>query len=119
MTLGLGMDAGGTTTRWALARDDGEIVAEGEVAGMSALLLTSTDGRARLKATLEQIAGAVQDKGMPRHVQAGITGLAEGDVAMCRIIAEPFALEPRAVTIENDIVFAYRDLFEPGEGHVV
>ena len=119
MTLGLGMDAGGTQTRWALARDDGHIVAEGEVPGMSALLLTSTDGRTQLKATLAQIAGAVLPAGKPRHVQAGITGLAEGDVAMCRIIAEPFALEPNAVTIENDIVFAYRDLFEPGEGFVV
>lgn len=119
MTLGLGIDAGGTQSRWALAGDDGHIVAEGEVPGMSALLLTSTDGRARLNATMAQIAGAVLAAGRPRHVQAGITGLAEGDVAMCRIIAEPFALAPAAVTIENDIVFAYRGLFEPGEGHVV
>ncbi|MEO7744345.1 MAG: BadF/BadG/BcrA/BcrD ATPase family protein [Usitatibacter sp.] len=118
MTLGLGMDAGGTQTRWALARD-GEIVAEGEVPGMSALLLASTDGRARLDATMKQIAAAVLAIGRPGHVEAGITGLAEGDVAMCRIIARPFGLEPGAVTIENDIVFAYRGLFEPGEGHVV
>lgn len=118
MTLGLGIDAGGTLTRWALARG-GEIVAEGEVPGMSALLLASTDGRARLDATMKRIAGAVLAVGRPSRVEAGITGLAEGDVAMCRIIAEPLALDPGAVTLENDIVFAYRGLFEPGEGHVV
>ena len=118
MTLGLGLDAGGTQTRWALARD-GEIVAEGQVPGMSALLLASTDGRARLHDTMARIASEVLAVGRPDHVEAGITGLAEGDVAMSRIIAEPFALKPRDVTIENDIVFAYRGLFEPGEGHVV
>ncbi|HEY1396565.1 MAG TPA: hypothetical protein VF536_10650, partial [Roseateles sp.] len=36
--LGLGLDAGGTQTRWALARPDGTLVARGEVGGFSALL---------------------------------------------------------------------------------
>ena len=42
---GLGIDAGGTRTRWALAGADGAIVAEGEVAGLSALQMASSEGR--------------------------------------------------------------------------
>ena len=43
--LGLGIDAGGTRTRWALADRAGAIVAEGEVAGLSALQMASDAGR--------------------------------------------------------------------------
>ena len=39
--LGLGIDAGGTQTRWALAVPSGELVAEGSAAGMSAVQVGS------------------------------------------------------------------------------
>ena len=41
--FGLGIDAGGTETRWALAAPGGAILADGVVAGLSALqMATST-----------------------------------------------------------------------------
>lgn len=43
--LGLGIDAGGTQTRWALADAAGAIVAEGSVGGMSATQMHSAAGR--------------------------------------------------------------------------
>jgi glucosamine kinase len=43
--LSLGIDAGGTRTRWALADAAGTILAEGEVAGLSALQTGNQDGR--------------------------------------------------------------------------
>lgn len=119
MTLGLGIDAGGTSTRWALARPGGEVVASGEAGAMSANLLASGDGRARIRDTLAEIAQDVLRVGRPARIQAGFTGLAQADPALGALVAEPFGLEAAAVTVENDIVFAYRALFEPGEGYVV
>ena len=40
--LVLGIDAGGTRTRWALMAADGAIAAEGEVRGLSALQVRET-----------------------------------------------------------------------------
>lgn len=119
MTLGLGIDAGGTQTRWALARPGGEIVADGVAAPMSALLLASSEGRARLRDTLAEIAKSVLCVGRPSRIQAGFTGLAQRDPALGMLVAEPFGLDAGAVTVENDIVFAYHGLFAPGEGYVV
>lgn len=119
MTLGLGIDAGGTRTRWAVAKDDGEIVASGTAGAMSALLLASSDGRARIRDAMAEIAQSVLRVGRPARIQAGFTGLAEADPALAPLVAEPFGLDAGAVTVENDIVFAYRALFEPGEGYVV
>ena len=42
--FGLGIDGGGTQTRWALARASGEIVASGQVAGMTALQMNTDSG---------------------------------------------------------------------------
>lgn len=119
MTLGLGIDAGGTRTRWALARADGEIVASGEAGAMSANLLASGDGRARIRDAMAGIARDVLRVGRPARIQAGFTGLAQADPALGALVAEPFGLEAGKVAVENDIVFAYRAIFEPGQGYVV
>ena len=118
-TLGLGIDAGGTTSRWALARASGEIVASGEGPGMSALMMKNTDGRNHIRAAMGEIARAAFATGHPTRVQAGITGLADRDSRMRAYIAEPLGLEERAVTLQNDIVFAYLGVFKPGEGYLV
>ena len=54
--IGLGIDAGGTATRWALASLAGELIAEGQVAGLSGLLMKDEVGRELLCATLTQLA---------------------------------------------------------------
>jgi N-acetylglucosamine kinase-like BadF-type ATPase len=46
---GLGIDAGGTETRWALAAPGGRIVAEGVVGGLSALQMATESGRAAVR----------------------------------------------------------------------
>lgn len=119
MTLGLGIDAGGTRTRWAVASGEGEILARGTAGAMSALLLSSSDGRERIRGVVAEIAQAVLRVGRPARIQAGFTGLAESDPALAPLVAAPFGLDAGAVTVENDILFAYRALFEPGEGYVV
>ena len=117
--LGLGIDAGGTQTRWALARADGAIVADGAVEGLSALQMSSASGRAALHATFAKLARAVLAVGRPRAVVAGLTGFGGDDIALAQALAELLALDAADVSLCNDIEIAYRDSFAPGQGYLV
>ncbi|MET3130332.1 glucosamine kinase [Oxalobacteraceae bacterium GrIS 1.11] len=119
LDLGLGIDAGGSQTRWALATADGSIVAEGQAAGLSALQMASANGRLALHATFTALCRTVLDAGRPRRVCAGLTGFG-GDGAQLRSwLADLFALGEPDVTLCNDIEIAYLDCFEPGCGYLV
>ncbi|OHV94433.1 ATPase [Janthinobacterium lividum] len=117
--LGLGIDAGGTQTRWALATVDGVIVAEGAVEGLSALQMSSDAGRAAVHATFTRLCQAVLAVGRPRAVVAGLTGFGGDDVVLAQTLATLLALDAAHVRVGNDIDIAYRDSFEPGEGYLV
>ena len=117
--MGLGLDAGGTQTRWALARADGSIVGSGSVAGFSALQLKTPDGRARLTDTLAVLAAQVAPLGRPLRIFAGITGLDTHEDALCAEIGRLFDVPAAGVTVASDIEIVCRDLFAAGEGYVV
>ena len=119
--LGLGLDAGGTQTRWALARHAGEVVAEGNVEGFSALQLSSDGGRERISTALAALAAAVLTVGGPTQVVAGITGFADDRErdSLAGMIAHALGVNSRAVSISSDIDIAYRDTFAPGTGYLV
>ena len=114
--LGLGIDAGGTQTRWALAARETGIVAEGAVRGMSALQLRQPEALAE---TLAGLAAEVLAHGKPVRVHAGLTGLGDEAEALRALVAAPLGLAPDAVAITSDIEIAYLDIFAPGEGYVV
>ncbi|MEG2031466.1 MAG: BadF/BadG/BcrA/BcrD ATPase family protein [Janthinobacterium sp.] len=117
--LGLGIDAGGTQTRWALATADGAIVADGAVEGLSALQMSSEAGRAAVHATFATLCKQVLAVGQPRAVVAGLTGFGGDDLALAQTLATLLALDASDVSLGNDIEIAYRDSFEPGEGYLV
>ncbi|WP_332862794.1 N-acetylglucosamine kinase [Janthinobacterium svalbardensis] len=117
--LGLGIDAGGTQTRWALATVDGVIVADGAVEGLSALQMSSDAGRAAVHATFAGLCQAVLAVGQPRAVVAGLTGFGGDDVVLAKMLSALLALDAGNVSIGNDIDIAYRDSFEPGQGYLV
>ena len=117
--LGLGIDAGGTQTRWALATVDGAIVADGTVEGLSALQMSSDAGRSAVHATFARLCQAVLAVGQPRAVVAGLTGFGGDDVVLAQMLATLLALDAAHVSVGNDIDIAYRDSFEPGEGYLV
>jgi len=118
--LGLGLDAGGTQTRWALADLDGQLLAQGQAASISGAQLTSEEGRAGLAAALAQIAAAARPYGAATGVLAGVTGLgAEHTPALHALLAEAFSLEPSAVGSMSDIELACHAAFAPGQGYVV
>jgi N-acetylglucosamine kinase-like BadF-type ATPase len=116
LAFGLGIDAGGTQTRWALASAHEAIVAEGAVRGMSALQLRSLD---TLRAALAELAAAVLPHGRPSRIRAGVTGLGKDVDSLRALIASPFGLAAEAVVLTNDLEIAYLDVFAPGEGYLV
>jgi glucosamine kinase len=117
--LGLGIDAGGTQTRWALANEHGALITEGHVSGLSALLLNSDDGRKRITTTLESLAEAVYAHGKPTGIYAGVTGLDDAETTLAPLIAKLFGLDAHAVKLGNDVEVAFLDVFAPGEGYLV
>jgi N-acetylglucosamine kinase-like BadF-type ATPase len=117
--LGLGIDAGGTQTRWALAEPGGAIVAEGQLEGLSALQMGSAAGRQSVHASFATLAKAVLKHGRPRRVRAGLTGFGGDGDQLKRWLSELLAVSLDAVTLCNDIEIAYLDAFAPGEGYLV
>jgi N-acetylglucosamine kinase-like BadF-type ATPase len=118
-TIGLGIDAGGTQTRWALAAPDGAILAEGTVAGLSALQMSKPDGRASVHATFKDLARAVLAHAQPARVRAGLTGFGGDGEQLTSWLAELLGITPVAIAMCNDIEIAYRASFTPGEGYLV
>jgi glucosamine kinase len=116
---GLGIDAGGTRTRWALAASDGAILAEGQVAGLSALQMGSAAGRQAVHANFALLARDVLAHGRPGRVHAGLTGFGGDGEQLQRWLSELLQLPVPAVTLCNDIEIAYRASFAPGEGYLV
>ncbi len=121
--LFLGLDAGGTATRWALADAAGAIAAQGTVAPVSGLMLLDAPGRAALDAALAELAEALRPRVAPpalRAAWAGVTGFdGEQSAAFVPRLAAALGLAPAAVTLATDIELACRAAFAPGEGLVV
>lgn len=117
-TLGLGIDAGGTQTRWALARASGELVAQGSVAGFSALQMAAEAGRAHVDAALTALARQVAAAGRPVRVLAGVTG-SSGGAALRSLMAARLGMNEQDVDLRSDIEVAYLSLMKPGAGYLV
>ena len=121
--FGLGLDAGGSQTRWALADANGELVAQGHVAGLSGLQLQSDAGLASLRATLQTLAHALSEviQGQPLALYGGFTGLgAEQDkAALLALLQEALPVSASHSTLTHDMDIAYRAAFTPGAGYLV
>jgi len=117
--VGLGIDAGGTQTRWALADAMGEIVASGQVAGLTALQMSTETGMQHIRETLADLAAAVRAIGQPTRVHAGLTGFSKGGESLRTLIANALGVNSGDVMLCSDIEITYVDLYLPGEGYVV
>ena len=122
--IALGIDAGGTSTRWALADADGRVLAQGSVAGLTALMMGSETGRVSTGATASRLAQAVHAAGvgLPSRVLAGFTGYS-GDAALRArleaLLAAALGLPEDRVLVASDIALACLDAFAPGGGYLV
>lgn len=123
-SIGLGLDVGGTATRWALADGNGQVLADGSVGGLTALLLGSDAGRATLTATLGQIRAALAARGgaPAQRVVAGFSGYSEDPAQRQRLealVAQALGLTADRVRVVSDITLSFLDCFAPGAGCLV
>ena len=116
---GLGIDAGGTQTRWALADISGKIIAYGQVAGLTGLQMLTESGREHIRDVLTDIAAHVHRHGRPARVYAGLTGLGEDIENLRSMIADALAVTDSCVALGSDVEIAYQDVYTPGEGYLV
>jgi len=117
--LALGIDAGGTATRWRLESGAGILVAEGVGPPASGHIDDPVLG-ALTFAALASLAEQAGAHGRIGAVFAGITGLDERSPAAGRIaafLAERLAAP--AVRVVDDMWIAYHSAFAPGEGIIV
>lgn len=117
--LGLGIDAGGTQTRWALAQRSGQIVAEGALAGCSGNQMGSADGRAAVQALLSQLGAQVLAQAQPLAVCAGLSGFDGMTIEPAQWLAQALNLPVARISLRSDIEIAYFDSFAAGEGYLV
>ena len=117
--LALGIDAGGTQTRWALMDAAGGMIADGFVAGMSATQMATPAGRDAVRGVLAELAAQVLVAGSPSSVCAGLTGFDGVAVEPAQWLAEALGIAEAAVTVRSDIEIAYLANFAPGAGYLV
>jgi len=120
--LGLGLDAGGTATRWLLVDDQGREQARGEVPGFSATQL-GTVQQPLLNTALRELGTALRSQPRPARVYAGLTGFDgradDAPGALHEAVAQALDIAPAAVTLISDIELACRATFAPGRGILV
>jgi len=119
MQLGLGIDTGGTQTRWALANADETIIASGTAEGLSALQISSYEGKDAFHQVFSRLAAAASSHGTLKSVRAGITGFGGDTSQLPGLLADIFELPESQVSVGNDIEIAYLDAFKPGAGYLI
>jgi N-acetylglucosamine kinase-like BadF-type ATPase len=113
----LGIDIGGTASRWVTCDAAGTVVSRGSVAGATGHVFNPLEAE-RLRAAFAGIATALGQP--PASVTAGITGFgAAASDAVRALAATVFGIPAGAVLAMDDIVLAYLDQFAPGEGHLI
>lgn len=112
----LGIDAGGSATRWSLVRSDGSREASGAVNGFSGHLFRP-QMQAQAKAAIEAIFTL---SGPVDAIVAGVTGLSR-HAPEARLVQDwlASAFGASRIAVTSDIELACRALFPPGEGIVV
>ncbi|MBL8311836.1 MAG: ATPase [Burkholderiales bacterium] len=113
----LGVDVGGTSSRWALMDSAGSDIAHGDGPGFSGAELLAPTGFDRVRQCVEQLASTVPAGA--DSVYAGVTGIGAGSAALQSIFARAFRLPDAAVSIASDVEIACRAAFTPGEGYLV
>ncbi len=113
----LGLDAGGTQTRWAVVDGAGTVQREGLAAGFSGTQLHDAAGRAALEQVLRDVAAAA---GPVQRAVAGVTGLDDAQAPLlCARLAQALAIDAAAARAMSDIELACRAHFAPGRGLLV
>ncbi|MFZ4480598.1 MAG: N-acetylglucosamine kinase [Rhodoferax sp.] len=123
MRRGLGIDAGGSQSRWALMGPDQHVIAQGSIAGFSGLQMQSEAGFEQLSNILTNLSIEISVHGGATAVYAGITGFdgaQERSSQLLRaLLTRHLDIAADAVVLSSDIELACLSVFEPGAGYLV
>lgn len=113
----IGIDIGGTGSRWVACDVQGRELARGLSRGATAHIFNAAE-RQRLEAVLGDIAVQLATHGiLPARVRAGLTGFGRGGEAAAKVLfSNAFGVQ---ADLFDDITASYLAVFRPGEGHVV
>lgn len=116
----LGLDVGGTASRWVACDEDGAVVARGKVGGATAHVFNPAE-RTRLGGVFDAVAAALAEAGLTAtSLCAGLTGFGQPAAADISGMAQgALGLAPDTVVVMDDIVLAYAGHFKPGQGHLI
>ncbi len=120
--LALGIDAGGSSTRWLLVDSSGETTGEGKVGPGSAIELRPGVDAGPAIENLGRLAEQVLGLARPSFVVAGVTGLDTGSPEASRLesfLCDRLGLADGDVAVLGDVITAYLTVFSPGEGVLV
>ncbi len=119
--LGLGIETGGTGSRWCLSAASGAIVARGEMEPMTGHVFTQAE-RERVAGIFTRLAGELDGIGRPSAIVAGVTGLGPESAiraVFSEILAAAFGCPKDKILVVDDMWLGYRARFQPGEGIIV
>lgn len=116
----LGIDVGGTASRWVACDDAGEVVARGKAAGATGHLFNPAE-KERLHRALSSIAADLVAQNLAAHfATVGLTGYGIAVAGqMAAFLVEIFGVSGGNLVIVDDMTLAYATIFEPGEGHLI
>jgi glucosamine kinase len=115
----LGVDIGGTASRYVLTDGDGTVIARGSAGGATGHIFNPVE-RDKLVAVLQAIAAALPAGTSLSAACLGITGLGDKirDEAAA-LIGDHLSLPASSIRLTDDMELAYRAAFAPGAGHLI
>ena len=116
----LGLDVGGTASRWVACDAAGQVLARGQAGGATGHMFNPAE-QARLRLALESVATALADAGLAAQALAGgITGFgAAASDAVKQLVHAVLGVPMESIVVMDDIVLGYMAQFAPGEGHLI
>ena len=115
----LGVDMGGSASRWALADATGRVVARGKAPGASALMQDAA-AKARFVDALAALRAALPQA--PAGACLGLTGAGRNPgAALAKVCARALGIEASRLRVINDITLAWHTAFgvQAQEGHLL
>ena len=115
----LGIDTGGTASRWVLIDAEGTLIARGAASGATGHIFNPVE-RERLLKAIQTIAADLPPGAKIERVCLGLTGLGSGVIGdVAALVAEVLKMEPTAILVSDDMELAFRAAFAPGAGHLI
>ena len=116
----LGIDIGGTASRWVACAPNGDVLARGSASGATGHIFNPVE-KERLRAALGIVSTTLRQSGLHAiSVTSGMTGYgfaAESEVKA--LVGSAFKVGDAGIVLMDDIILAFTACFAPGEGHLI